>query len=124
MPEGSGLMNTEICFLPPNTTAKLQPLDRGIIAAFKVRYRKQWISYMIEQHEPGLDALSTVNILKAVQWCIRAWDEVAVTTFTNCWSHLRVNIEPNPAKPPFIDEAIKELQPTLAISNSSNGSAR
>lgn len=41
MPEGPGLMNTEICFLPPNTIAKLQPLDQGIIAAFKVRYRKQ-----------------------------------------------------------------------------------
>jgi hypothetical protein len=67
LPLGSGLVNTEICWLPPNSTSKLQPLDQGIIAAFKARYRKRWIGYMLEQHEIGLNALDTMNVLKAVQ---------------------------------------------------------
>ena len=84
LPYGSGLINTEICWLPPNTTSKLQPLDQGIIASFKARYRKHWITFMLEQQDIGQDPLESMNVLKAVQWCIRAWDEVTAKTITSC----------------------------------------
>lgn len=114
LPLGSGLVNTEICWLPPNSTSKLQPLDQGIIAAFKARYRKRWIGYMLEQHEIGLNALYTMNVLKAVQWCIRAWDEVTPKTIANCWSHSRINLTPNPVIP-VEDEVAKELRQQLVL---------
>jgi len=36
-----GLENTRITWLPLNTTSHWQPLDQGIIASFKLYYRKQ-----------------------------------------------------------------------------------
>ncbi|KAM0721559.1 hypothetical protein Q7P37_002484 [Cladosporium fusiforme] len=110
LPQGSGLINTEICFLSPNTT-KLQPLDQGIVASFKARYRKRWTGYMLEQHELGFASLERMNVLKAVQWSIRAWDEVTTTTITNCWSHSRINVQPKAAPPR--DEIVAQLQSDL-----------
>lgn len=112
LPQGSGLVNTEICFLPPNSTSRLQPLDQGIIASFKARYRKRWISYMLEQHELGFNALDTMNVLKAIQWSICAWDEVSAKTITNCWSHSRINLTSSTV-PIQVDEAIGQLQQQL-----------
>lgn len=108
LPYGSGLMNTEICWLPPNTTSKLQPLDQGIIASFKARYRKHWTTFLLEQQDIGQDPLESMNVLKAVQWCIRAWDEVTAKTITSCWSYSKINLIPSPI--PVEDEGISELR--------------
>ena len=35
-----GLTNTRLVFLPPNTTAKTQPMDAGVICCLKAHYRK------------------------------------------------------------------------------------
>jgi hypothetical protein len=62
-----GLANVQIEWLPPNTTSYWQPLDQGIIASFKLQYRRQWISYMVRQYENNKDPNKTVNLLKAIQ---------------------------------------------------------
>jgi hypothetical protein len=35
-----GLSNVQIAWLPPNTTLHWQPMDQGIIASFKLQYRR------------------------------------------------------------------------------------
>lgn len=72
MPQGLGLKNTEVVFLPPNITSKLQPLDQGIIASFKARYRRIWIRFMLDEHERGYNPMKRMHMLKAIQFSIRA----------------------------------------------------
>jgi hypothetical protein len=80
-----GLPNVRIEWLPPNTTPYWQPLDQGIIASFKLQYRRLWINYMLRQYEADKDPNKTVNLLKAIQWTRTAWESVLPQTIQKCW---------------------------------------
>jgi hypothetical protein len=79
------LQNTRVVWLPPNTTSHWQPMDQGIIAAFKLLYQRCWISYMIRQFDADLDPLKTVNLLHAVQWSTYAWNQVKPEAIQRCF---------------------------------------
>lgn len=81
------LSNTVICWLPPNSTSKTQPLDRGITASFKRHYRKRWVQYMIQEFDAERQPLQTMNVLKAIRWSIMAWSAVSTDTIIHCWQH-------------------------------------
>jgi hypothetical protein len=80
-----GLPNVRIAWLPPNTTSYWQPLDQGIIASFKLGYRKQWINFMLRQLEADKNPNKTVNILKAIQWSRLAWEALEAHKIQKCW---------------------------------------
>jgi hypothetical protein len=81
-----GLSNVRIEWLPPNTTSEWQPMDQGIIASFKLHYRRQWVTFMIQQHEANKNPQKSVNLLKAIQWTRVAWEQlVSSTTIQKCW---------------------------------------
>jgi len=46
----------KVIFLPPNTTPILQPMDGGVIARLKRRYRKHLLRRMIDKEYTSVDA--------------------------------------------------------------------
>ncbi|GBC46554.2 tigger transposable element-derived protein 6-like [Rhizophagus irregularis DAOM 181602=DAOM 197198] len=86
--EGVELTNIEIKFLPSNTTAHLQPCDKGIINSFKAHYRKLLLKNRIKafdyQQETGNSKLP-IDIKKAIKYVVSAWDKVLSQTIFNCW---------------------------------------
>jgi len=62
-----GLSHVRIAWLPPNTTSVWQPMDQGIIASFKLQYRKLWIAFMLREYEASKNPQKTVNLLRAIQ---------------------------------------------------------
>ncbi|KAF0685318.1 Aste57867_22763 [Aphanomyces stellatus] len=87
------LTNVRVFMLPPNTTAWLQPMDAGIIAAFKRYYKRRQVDHVIKTMEcrtvESLPAknLYGVDVLTAMEWLKESWDEVSSITIRNCWKH-------------------------------------
>ena len=80
--------NIKICFLPANTTSKLQPLDLGIIKNFKVHYRRFLLRYVlskIDQCKTASEVTSSLNILMAIRWVAQAWKDVKEETTRKCF---------------------------------------
>ncbi|GES72942.1 tigger transposable element-derived protein 6-like [Rhizophagus clarus] len=86
--KGVKLTNIEIKFLPLNTTAHLQPCDKGIINSFKAHYQKLLLQNRIKafdfQQETG-NSKPPINIKKAIKYVVSAWNKVLLKTIFNCW---------------------------------------
>jgi hypothetical protein len=89
--EGIEIANVKVVFLPTNATSLCQPLDQGIIRAWKAYYRRQWLKFAIQEYEAEQDPDNRMNVLQALRWSMKAWDEdITGTTIANCWLKSRV----------------------------------
>ncbi|XP_050045994.1 tigger transposable element-derived protein 6-like [Dermacentor andersoni] len=79
------LNNIEVRFLPPNSTAKLQPLDQGVIRAFKAVYKRRLIDTLLVKLRMKQDL--KIDLLGAIQMLKAAWDSVRGGTIANCFRH-------------------------------------
>ncbi|XP_041377364.1 tigger transposable element-derived protein 6-like [Gigantopelta aegis] len=80
--------NVTVKFLPANTTSVLQPLDQGIIKAFKARYRKYLMRSLISRMEDCAsvtELCKAITVLDAVNWINAAWKETQQTTIAKCF---------------------------------------
>ena len=80
--------NIKVCFLPKNTTSRLQPLDAGIIQNFKVKYRKLLLKFVISRindKKTATEMVKEVDILKAIRWISEAWSMVNEDTIQECF---------------------------------------
>jgi hypothetical protein len=98
------LSNITIIFLPANTTSIVQPLDQGIIAAFKAHYRLQLVQFVIHTLDNNPDlTLQQVKIdaYSAVRWVRHAAKALTQATIRNCWWKAGILGEDKvPAPPP------------------------
>jgi len=81
--------NVKVVFLPPNTTSLIQPLDQGIIAAFKKHYVKLTFRYILEKLENDAITLTEVwkkfSILDCINHAAAAIIEIKQHTLNACW---------------------------------------
>ncbi|CAI5949236.1 unnamed protein product [Closterium sp. NIES-64] len=83
------MSNVRLVFLSPNTTAFTQPLDQGIIATAKARYRQHWLRYVLALWN-GDGATSAVarfcpKLRDVLAWLSNAWTSVGARTIQRCW---------------------------------------
>nr|XP_042912844.1 tigger transposable element-derived protein 6-like [Parasteatoda tepidariorum] len=91
--EDLSLKNIKLVFLPPNTTAIIQPLDQGIIRSFKFHYRKMVVQKIISDIDcDSSSELLTANklsksltILESMHLIRNSWDIVSTQTISNCF---------------------------------------
>ena len=78
------MSNIEFLYLPSNTTSLTQPLDRGIIAAVKMHYRRLFLRKRIEMLNKGSDF--TPNLLRGMRMFKDAWENgLKSDTIVNCF---------------------------------------
>jgi hypothetical protein len=84
-PSIDNLRSIKIVYLPPNTTSKIQPMDGGVIHAFKCYYRRLMLTHQICLLEAGNP--TNINLLQALRFCNQAWDRITPETISNCFRH-------------------------------------
>jgi hypothetical protein len=99
------LKQAKIFKFPPNVTSIYQPLDQGIIAALKVRYKGSLLAKLVEtdadicrlqslaQQLPagcaGLKYGAPPHVGDALVLLKDAWDNISSSTIAACWRHSR-----------------------------------
>lgn len=86
--ENVSLKAIKLVFLPPNTTAILQPMDQGVIKLLKTNYRKQVVLKLIHDHENNTTE-TKLNMLDAILMLDKAWTEVPSLAIANCFKHAK-----------------------------------
>ena len=77
------LKATQIAFFSANTTPQLQPMDAGIIQAFKLYYRQSLHSHIMHKVKADItcNPLKDVTIVLAIVWVFRAWCKVRLQRY-------------------------------------------
>lgn len=121
--------NLEIIYLPPNTTAKLQPLDQGIISALKGNYKTSILNECVKTIDNfeeirrikvkngmgGLKFGKTPNIADSIVYMTTVFNEMKSSTVINCWKQSTIPTVTQMAKlervlellPPEEDHSVK-----------------
>ena len=81
-PSIDNLVSTELIFLPPNTTSKLQPIDQGVIRSLKAYYKTMSIKKSIEAIRKK-KTLPEFSVLDAMQILDVTWGKVTTKTVVN-----------------------------------------
>ncbi|XP_013787057.1 tigger transposable element-derived protein 6-like [Limulus polyphemus] len=79
------LNNVKIVFLPPKAKSVLQPLDQGIIHAFKAHYKKRLVHSVLSNMDKSKLGES-VSVLEACVWINSSMRETKTSTVSKCFT--------------------------------------
>lgn len=85
--------NIKFVFLPPNTTALIQPMDQGVISNFKSYYLRRTFKELFTATE-GIDNITmklfwkNFSILNGIKFIALSWDEVTTKSMNGSWRKL------------------------------------
>lgn len=82
--------NIKVTFLPPNTTALLQPMDQGVIQAFKLYYIRRSFKLILDNMEcdPEMNVMQcwkNFDISKCIVNIKESLQELRPYTLQSCW---------------------------------------
>ena len=103
------LTNIKLQYFPTNCTSVIQPMDQGIIQAFKRRYRTRLVKRNLNQIEYGYTD-NALPILDSINYLDEAWEEISAETIKNCYRKAGFK-----TKHCLSDMHMKTLQSTLII---------
>lgn len=78
-------------FLPPNSTALIQPMDQGIIESVKRKYKMKLQTSILSRQKEDVDVISylkSVTIKDVIYWISDAWNEIKESTIAKCWKNI------------------------------------
>lgn len=104
------LTNVNVVFLPKNTTAVLQPMDAGVIAWVKNRYKRLMMTHIVEVMDQASDVTSLakkITIWDAVVYLKSAWDQIQSETIAKCFRKCGIASDPM-CTPPSSGEEIED----------------
>ena len=84
-PKPPVLDHITLLYLPPNTTAWLQPLDAGIIRSLKAGYRRRYVTHIVEFFEKTGTAAPKLDVLQVIYMVAAAWEELPTSVIFHCW---------------------------------------
>jgi DDE superfamily endonuclease len=89
---------TEVMFIPPGYTSKLQAMDVGVNKPYKGYARERYFVFL----RARLTVNETPHRYDVACWVVEAWAKVSVDTILNTWRHIgivalenRENVDPN-----------------------------
>lgn len=77
--------NVQLCFLPPNTTSLIQPLDQGIIATFKTFIPMRADKLDHNEELTVIDVWKQFSIMDFINQAGLALTELKPSTLNSCW---------------------------------------
>ena len=92
------LSNVKLLFLPPNTTASLQPLDQGILRSMKAKYSKKMVSFILDEMEAGENVEPAslhkkIDLRLAVKWIVESVRAIEAETVKKCFRKCGIALE-------------------------------
>ena len=108
------LDNVKVVFLPPNTTSRLQPMDAGVIANFKVKYRAMHLQRIVDFFDEH-QKLEKINVRQAIDFVVQAWEKVEAQTIANCWQSTGLLSNPSAEAQQEVEQLTKNMQVEVRV---------